>query len=64
MEMTHQEIADEMGLSAGRIWQIEKAALAKLRKRLLVAGITKEDIELLGKQNLTNQLSRLGVSDA
>ena len=32
--MTHQEIADELGISRVRVRQIEASALKKLRKRM------------------------------
>jgi transcriptional regulator with XRE-family HTH domain len=53
MEMTHQEIADKLGISKGRVWQIEKEALKKLRKKLFILDIT--EFSSFGMENLTNR---------
>jgi len=34
--MTHQEIADELGITRSRVAQLEKSALTKLRDRFIL----------------------------
>lgn len=41
--MTHQEIADVLGVSRAAVSEMEKTALRKLRKILAKRGFTMED---------------------
>lgn len=41
--MTQQEVADALGISRGYVSQIEQKALEKIKRRLLMKGIKKED---------------------
>ena len=43
---TYQEIAKDLGISHQAVWEIEKRALAKVKKLLELYDITKEDCEL------------------
>ena len=43
---TYQEIANDLGISHQAVWEIEKRALAKVKKLLELYDITKEDCEL------------------
>jgi len=42
--MTHQAIADELGVSRQTVTQIEEKALKKLRAELFKRGVDKEDL--------------------
>jgi predicted DNA-binding protein (UPF0251 family) len=42
--MTHQAIADELGVSRQTVAQIEEKALKKLRAELFKRGVDKEDL--------------------
>ena len=42
--MTQQEVGDQLGVTKMRICQIENRALAKLRKRLIEAGLEYQDL--------------------
>jgi predicted DNA-binding protein (UPF0251 family) len=43
-DMTHQAIADELGVSRQTVAQIEEKALKKLRAELFKRGVDKEDL--------------------
>lgn len=43
---TYQEIAKDLGISHQAVWEIEKRALAKVKKLLELYDITKEDCEI------------------
>ena len=43
-ERTHREIADELGVSRQRVWQVERSAMAKLRRGLEERGYALEDL--------------------
>ena len=42
--MTYQEIGIRLGLSTGRIQQIEQEALKKLRRALAKQGVTADEV--------------------
>lgn len=44
MNMTAQEVADDLGVSRQLVADIERKVLAKLRKRLLEKGIDADNI--------------------
>lgn len=41
---TYQEIANDLGISHQAVWEIEKRALAKVKKLLELYDITTEDL--------------------
>ncbi len=41
--MTHQEIADVMGMTQQSVWQTERGALLKLQQEMKRRGLTLED---------------------
>ena len=43
-DMTHQAIADDLGVSRHTVAQIEEKALKKLRAELFKRGVDKEDL--------------------
>ena len=45
IQMTRQQIADAMGVSRGRVWQIEKAAMQKIRDELRKQGFDPSEVE-------------------
>ena len=47
--MTYQEIAHKLKITKMAVWQIERKALLKMRKRLIKLGITKDDIRFEGE---------------
>jgi transcriptional regulator len=44
LNMTLEEIADMMGITRERVRQIEKKALAKMRRRLQAQGLELDDL--------------------
>lgn len=59
LNMTLEEIADIMDITRERVRQIEKKALAKLRRRLVGTGYTLEN--LVGEMTETPQRKTGGV---
>jgi len=59
LNMTLEEIADCMDITRERVRQIEKKALAKLRRRLIKHGYTLDD--LIGTMTETPQRKTGGV---
>lgn len=59
LNMTLEEIADCMGITRERVRQIEKKALAKLRRRLIKHGYTLDD--LVGVMTETPQRASGGI---
>jgi len=45
IQMTRQQIADAIGCSRGRVWQIEKVALQKIRDELAKQGFDGSEVE-------------------
>ena len=44
IQMTRQQIADAMGVSRGRVWQIEQKALLKIRNELKKQGFDPDEV--------------------
>jgi DNA-directed RNA polymerase sigma subunit (sigma70/sigma32) len=51
--MTHQEIADELGISRSAVQAIEQRALDKFRLGLMARGIRREDLFPLDDKDAT-----------
>jgi hypothetical protein len=58
-QMTHAEIARELGVSVSLIGYIERTALRKVRRALEARGIRAEDLDHLGREIALHPLAGL-----
>ena len=58
--MTHAEVSAILGVSAGRVRQIERRALQKLRVALARQGITADDVKAIPSQGEPFQVGQTG----